>query len=65
MLRLEDIKKNAAIAGIDPTAPVKIMMAEPAGQNALLFRNDVGVKALGDEPEQARLRASWEAARTL
>jgi superfamily II DNA or RNA helicase len=57
MLRLEDIKKNAAIAGIDPTAPVRIMVAELVGDNALtviyktadgailermLFRNDEG-----------------------
>ncbi len=61
MLRLEDIKKNAAIAGIDPTAPVRIMVAEPVGQNALtviyktadgsilermLFRNDEGTLSI-------------------
>ncbi len=57
MLRLEDIKKNAAAAGIDPTAPVRVMTAELVGQNALtviyktvegtilermLFRSDEG-----------------------
>lgn len=61
MLRLEDIKKNAVVAGIDPTAPVRIMMAEPVGQNALtviyktadgsilermLFRNDEGTLSI-------------------
>jgi len=35
MLRLEDIKKNAAVVGIDATAPVRIMTAELVGQNAL------------------------------
>jgi superfamily II DNA or RNA helicase len=35
MLTLEDIKKNAAIAGIDPAAPVRIVATEPVGENAL------------------------------
>ena len=55
MLKLEDIKKNAAISGIEPGHVVRIVTTEPVGDNALtvyyktadgkllermLFRND-------------------------
>lgn len=35
MLRLEDIKKNAAISGIEPGQVVRIVTTEPVGDNAL------------------------------
>ena len=35
MLKLEDLKKHAAISGIDPAAPVRIVWTEPIGDNAL------------------------------
>ena len=35
MLSLEEIKKNAAITGIDPAAPVRVVATEPVGENAL------------------------------
>jgi superfamily II DNA or RNA helicase len=35
MLRLEEIKKNVVLAGIDPSAPVRVVATEPVGENAL------------------------------
>lgn len=35
MLRLEDIKKNAAITGIEPGQVVRVVTTEPVGDNAL------------------------------
>jgi len=35
MLRLEDIKKNAAISGLEPGQVVRIVTTEPVGDNAL------------------------------
>ncbi len=35
MLKLEDIKKNAAIAGIDPGQIVRVVTTEPVGSDAL------------------------------
>ncbi len=35
MLKLEDIKKNAAISGIEPGQVVRIVTTEPVGDNAL------------------------------
>ena len=35
MLKLEDIKKNAAIAGLEPSQVVRIVTTEPVGDNAL------------------------------
>lgn len=35
MLKLEDISKNAAVAGIEPGAVVRIVTTEPVGDNAL------------------------------
>ena len=35
MLKLEDIKKNAAISGIEPEQVVRIVTTEPVGDNAL------------------------------
>ncbi len=35
MLKLEDIKKNAAISGIDPDQLVRVVTTEPAGADAL------------------------------
>ena len=35
MLKLEDIKKNAAVAGVEPRHVVRIVTTEPVGDNAL------------------------------
>jgi superfamily II DNA or RNA helicase len=35
MLKLEEIKKHAAVAGIDPNAPVRIVTTEAVGNDAL------------------------------
>ncbi|TYC51152.1 DUF3883 domain-containing protein [Zoogloea oleivorans] len=35
MLKLEDIKKNAAVSGIEPAQVVRIVTTEPVGDNAL------------------------------
>ncbi|MDD3353127.1 helicase-related protein [Zoogloea sp.] len=35
MLKLEDIKKNAAVAGLEPGQVVRIVTTEPVGDNAL------------------------------
>ena len=35
MLKLEDIKKNAAISGLEPGQVVRIVTTEPVGDNAL------------------------------
>jgi SNF2 family DNA or RNA helicase len=35
MLKLEDIKKNAAISGIEPDQVVRVVTTEPVGDNAL------------------------------
>jgi superfamily II DNA or RNA helicase len=35
MLKLEEIKKHAAVAGIDPNAPVRIVTTETVGDDAL------------------------------
>ena len=35
MLKLEEIKKNAAITGIEPQHVVRIVTTEPVGENAL------------------------------
>ncbi len=35
MLRLEEIRKNAVMAGIDPLAPVRVIAADFAGENAV------------------------------
>jgi hypothetical protein len=35
MLKLEEIKKYAAVAGIDPNAPVRIVTTEAVGEDAL------------------------------
>ncbi len=63
MLKLEDIKKNAAISGIEPGYVVRIVTTEPVGDNALtvyyktadgkllermLFRNDEAKLSLAE-----------------
>jgi superfamily II DNA or RNA helicase len=63
MLKLEDIKKNAAISGIEPGHVVRIVTTEPVGDNALtvyyktadgtllermLFRNDEAKLSLAE-----------------
>ncbi len=63
MLKLEDIKKNAAISGIEPGQVVRIVTTEPVGDNALtvyyktsdgqlcermLFRTDEATLALAE-----------------
>ncbi len=35
MLKLEDIKKNAAVSGVEPGHVVRIVTTEPVGENAL------------------------------
>ena len=35
MLKLEEIKKYAAVAGIDPNAPVRIVTTVAVGEDAL------------------------------
>ncbi len=35
MLKLEDVKKNAAITGVEPGQVVRVVTTEPAGDNAL------------------------------
>jgi hypothetical protein len=35
MLKLEELKKHAAISGIDPAAPVRIVSTEAIGNDAL------------------------------
>ena len=35
MLKLEEIKKNAAIAGLEPGQVVRVVTTEPIGDNAL------------------------------
>lgn len=35
MLKLEEIKTHAAVAGIDPNAPVRIVTTEAVGSDAL------------------------------
>ena len=35
MLKLEELKKHAAITGIDPAAPVRIVSTEAIGEDAL------------------------------
>ena len=44
MLRLEDIKKDAAVSGIEPGQIVRIITTEPVGENALTvyYRTDDG-----------------------
>ena len=44
MLRLEDIKKDAAVSGIEPGQIVRIITTEPVGENALkvYYRTDDG-----------------------
>ncbi|MCP5162754.1 MAG: DUF3883 domain-containing protein [Hahellaceae bacterium] len=63
MLKLEDIKKNAAISGVEPGQVVRIVTTEPVGDNALtvyyktgdgqlfermLFRNDEAKLSLAE-----------------
>src|SRR5215470_6236624 len=63
MLKLEKIKKNAAIAGIEPGRVVRVVTTEPVGDNALtvyyktpdgqllermLFRSDEGNLSLAE-----------------
>jgi superfamily II DNA or RNA helicase len=63
MLKLEDIKKNAAISGIEPGHVVRIVTTEPVGDNALtvyyktadgkllermIFRNDEAKLSLAE-----------------
>jgi hypothetical protein len=35
MLKLEELKKHAAVSGIDPAAPVRIVSTEAIGDDAL------------------------------
>ena len=35
MLKLEDIKKNASVVGVEPGQIVRIVTTEPVGDNAL------------------------------
>ena len=44
MLKLEELKKHAAVSGIDPAAPVRIVSTEAIGDNALtVLRSDIGL----------------------
>ena len=35
MLKLEDIKKNASVAGVEPGQIVRVVTTEPVGDNAV------------------------------
>lgn len=75
MLKLENIKKNAAISGIEPGQVVRIVTTEPVGDNALtvyyktadgrllermLFRNDEMNLSLADAGRPWAFDASGE-----
>ena len=49
MLKLEDIKKNAAVAGIVPGQVVRIHSADPAGDNALTVIYKTAAGTLGEQ----------------
>jgi superfamily II DNA or RNA helicase len=75
MLKLEDIKKNAAVSGIEPGQVVRIVTTEPIGDNALtvyyktvdgrllermLFRTDEGRLSLAEAGRPWAFDASGE-----
>lgn len=42
MLKLEDIRKDAVVNGLEPGVPVRVVTTEPVGENAVTvyFKND-------------------------
>lgn len=49
MLKLEDIKKNAAVAGIVPGQIVRVHLADPVGDNALTVIYKTAAGTLGEQ----------------